>query len=59
MKLSDQPGFGKNDTATYPKIISNHEKRGHESLYDLLAVAISQLESLKNTLQLIQTKIEK
>ena len=59
MKLSDQPGFGKNDTATYPKIISNHEKRGNESLHDLLAVDISQLESLKNTLQLIQTKIEK
>ena len=59
MKLSEQPGFGKNGTATYPKIISNHEKKGHESLHDLLAVAISQLESLKNTLQLIQTKIEK
>ena len=37
MKLSDQPGFGKNDTATYPKIISNHEKRGHESLHDFIS----------------------
>tara|TARA_B100000683_G_scaffold267998_1_gene302523 strand:+ start:125 stop:304 length:180 start_codon:yes stop_codon:yes gene_type:complete len=58
MKLSEQPGFGKNDTAVYPKIIKNHEKKGHESLNDLLAVAISQLDSLKNTLELIKTKIE-